>query len=504
MKLHPFSLLAFLISCSFLLPLGAADPVPLKNDRMGVVTHFCQKTRWMDNWDAERHIPMIADLGVGWIRENITPEEIEPERGVYRIPEKTWKWINLAQAHGLKIIVCFNGATSRYPDGYDPQVYAKAAAWLAVQLKDKVQVMEIVNEPFNWYADYYRQGKAKSPGSWYGRQSDGSLEPWMARYVTLLNTTADAIKKANPSMTVIGIGSVMPQNYLMLEMGISKSVDGLTDHPYSFRSTPEITPHAGNPEYIKKVGFAVADADGSFASYVRRCREQMSKCNGPQQIWFTEFGYTTYREGHKSKKFMYSAVTEEAQAKYSLRRFMECLGLGVEVTVQYDFLEDELRGGEFEAESRFGLVRNDGSLKPAYHAVRNLARSTADLRPGSSVKARVVPFSDRTEEHPRKWDGGPLPALSRIMLYPFTNSHNEAVFAVWSAERPGDLNVRSADLEFAAPFNGTRVEVTDLMTGQTRVVKVDDMGGALALRQFPVPDYPVLLRFIPSEPSKNQ
>lgn len=465
----------------------------IRNDRIGVAVHFSHRTRWMAaSWDAEKYMPMIAGLGVGWIRDNIAWADVEPERGRYRISENTRKWVELAHAHDLKIIANFNARNPSYEDQWDAAAYAKAAAWLAKELDGKIHAIEILNEPFGMgFARDHNNGK---PHAWTGREPDGSDSPWLARYVHLLNTAADAIKAANPRMPVIGLGNVMPQNYRQLAMGVSSSVDGITDHPYSFRTPPEIVPHPGRESYVERVGFTVADADGSFASYVRQCREHSAKHDGPRQLWFTEFGYTTFREGDPERKSIYSGVSEEAQAKYILRRFMESLGLGIEMSILYNFADNHGRtGGEFEPERYFGLVRQDDSLKPAYAAVRRLAHATAGLKPRETVAVKVFPFSDRTEEHPRRWDGELLPALNRIMTYPFSDAAGRTVLALWSAERINDLNVRAADVEFDVDPARFTVSALDLYTGDTYSPAATAVAGRLMLPRLAVPAHPLLL-----------
>ncbi len=491
------AILSLATAACFTTTTASADdtPSPLLNYKIGVHTHFCHKTPWMKSWDAEKHIPMIASLGVGWIRGEITWRDTELSRGQYRVSENTRKWIELANANGLKVLLVFQGKNDLYEDAYDPAAYARAAAWLARELDGKIHTMEIINEPFGSYARHYLGKKS----DWTGREPDGSDSPWLARYVKLLNTAADAIKAANPHMPVVGLGNVTPQNYRQIAMGISRSVDGITDHPYSFRSPAEVLSHRGTDGYRKKIGFTVADIDGSFASFVRMYREHLRKHNGPSQIWFTEFGWTTFREGEKKGKFIYSSFSEDAQACYILRRFMEGLALGVEVSIQYAFKDDLRNGGSpFEAENGFGLIRSDGSLKPSYHAVRNLARATLGFVPSDKINVTVKPFSDRTDDHPPVWDGEPLPALSAIRHYPFVDPQGRTVVAIWSAERINDKNTRSADVEIQVDPAAHTLSVHDLLTGTTTpLAHRSSSSGDLLIEQLAVPPHPLLITINP-------
>lgn len=478
--------------CATAALVGAENP-PL-NYRMGVSTHFAHKTPWMYPWDAERHIPMIAELGVGWIRDEILWREVEPTPGNYQLSERTRKWVDIANAHGLKIIAIFADRNQAHKDQFDPDAYAAAAAWLAKELDGKIHAIEVLNEPFG--SDHFTGGAPYN--QWTGLGPDGKPVAWLSRYVTIVNKAADAIKAANPRMTVIGLGSVAPQNYRMISMGLSPNLDGLTDHPYSFRVTPEVLPHRDTPAYRKQVGFPVADSEGTYASFVRMYREHLAKHNGPEEIWFTESGWSTFREGDKNRTYMYSAFTEHAQAAYVQRRFVESLALDVTVNIHYDFLDDHgHRGGDFNAEAHFGLVRKDDSLKPSYHAVQNVARATVGFSAGSAVEAKVFPFSNRTENHPVNWDGGDLPALSRIMCYPFTDAEGRPVFAVWSAERIGDLNTRAADLELSIDPDAYVFEAIDLMSGEIYRPEVRKVAGRAMLESLAVPPHPVLIRVLP-------
>lgn len=472
---------------------ASVDPATaIRNDRMGVATHFSRKVAWMSPWKPDPLIPQIAELGVGWIRDEILWPEVEPETGVYRIPEKTREWVDLANAHGLKIIACFAGQNPLYEDRFDPDAYARAAAWLARELHGKIHAIEVLNEPMSYYAAYYGEGGMKG-GNWWGLDDNGQTYPWVRRYVTLLNKSADAIKAANPAMPVVGLGSLSPINFHQLQLGISPNVDGITDHPYSFRTPPEVIHDIDTPAYRERHGFAVTDTQGTFTSLVSRYREFSRQHNGPRQLWLTEWGFTTFREGAEGKNYHYSAFSEEAQAKYILRRFVECLGLKIEVSILYGFMDDQREGGDFDCENGFGLIRKDQSRKPSFAAVQNVARHTIGFVRSDTLQVDIRPFSDRGEDRPPTWDGTPLPALRQIRHYQFEDSRGRSVLALWSTERLNDLNVRAADVEIdGAPANVT-VEMLDLYTDRTSTPRFTRENGKIRFSQLPVPAHPIFL-----------
>ncbi len=486
---------------------SVSNPAPtpqssfVRNDRIGVATHFVRK-RKMLHWDPQKYIPMIAELGVGWIRDELMWNRVEPERDGYRIPEEDWEWINLAHQHGLKIIATLSGSNSLVygnVDDYAPDAYARAAAFLARELKGKISAIEVINEPFNWYARAYFEGTSRG-GDLYGLNKDGKPESWLGRYVTLINKTAEAVKAENPTMKVIGFGGFPAMNMRMVEMGVAPQVDGIVLHPYSYRITPEIVPYAASAENFKRNGGRqTADAEGSFASLIRYSRKFSAAHNGPKETWLTEWGYTTKRD-RAGAKSNFAGFTEQAQAAYIQRRFMECLGLGVENSIVYSFMDDKNNPpetSEFNGEDNFGLIKSDGTLKPAYAAVRRLARETAGFAVSDAVRVRVInttPRPDDQEFHAR--DGTVLKAPDRIACYQFKDRQGHTIIALWSMERIGDRSPRPADIEIDVAGN-TQVDVTDLMTGLTSVARDGENNGKRFLKDFRVPPHPVLLRLRP-------
>jgi len=144
----------------------------------------------------------------------------------------------------------------------------------------------------------------------------------VAKYVTLMNAAAEAIKAANPSMPVIGFGAGAPVTYKQLELGTSPAVDAIADHPYSNHETPERIP-ANAADQIKHFGRAYVDERGSFASLIRGFKEESAAHKGPKQIWLTEWGFSTWQPLTEG---MFGGFSEDAQAKYILRRFVEGMG----------------------------------------------------------------------------------------------------------------------------------------------------------------------------------
>ncbi len=458
-----------------------ASPAPevTRNPQIGVNTHFAQ------HWDLNAVLPLVSQSGIGWIRDELYWNTVEKEKGAYQIPEKSLRWINAAHAAGLNIIVIFNGGNDLYkPDIYDREAYAKAAAFVANDLAGKVQAIEILNEPANFgFSKHYG-------GVWNGLEKDGSISPWVPKYVDLLNASAKAIKAVNPNVKVIGLGSATPVNYRQLEMGIAPEVDGITDHPYSYRLPGEVLPFAGKDGILNRDGIAVADERGSFASLIRMYREKSLKTKGPKEIWLTEWGWTTYQEVIPT---LYAGFTRSAQAKYTLRRLTESLGLGVDVSVIYDFKDDG--GDPYESEQNFGLIDSELQPKPAYGAVQRLAAAMAGFRPSKNFKINIFQVGSRPDRHPIVWDGSKIEAGDNILCYQFSDNDGNPLIALWSGERAdSDLSPRVADVELET--GGLTIEEVrsySPLSGVSATIPFESGTAGAIMKKLEIPDSPLLL-----------
>lgn len=453
----------------------------IRHPQIGVCTHFV-----FPGWEPDKVVPILAASGVSWIRDDINWARIEKEKGVYEISERDWKWINAVHDAGINIIAIFNYGNKIYaPDNYNPEAYAKAAAWFAKETAGKIQVIEVLNEPGNFgFNTHY------GSTSWNGIEADGSVSTWVRKYVELLNIAAPAIKAANPKVKVIGLGAPPPTNFRELEMGISPLVDGLVDHPYSPRTSDENVPYSSSPGILKRDGIATADEKGTFASQIRMYREWSAKFNGPKEIWLTEFGWPTHQEAKAGGLF--AGFTRDAQAKYILRRLTEALGLGVSTAMIYDIKDDG--PDPYYNEQNFGLVDVNLKPKPAYGAVKRYCAAMATCTPKDNVEVNIFAVENRPDQHPIVWDGSKLGASGRIKNYQFTNGQGKPVVVVWSSQRAGgDLNPILADIECITDKPIASIQAYNPMTDETYAVKYEKKEGRVLLKKVSVPDCPLIL-----------
>ena len=446
-----FSLIALLLRASALgvcclLVLSSSTnaqsvPPTLRDDRIGVCTHFAH------DWSVEEIMPLIAKSGAGWIRDDFGWAGMEPTPGNYHIPSKAKAWIQAARKAGLKVDLILAYGNPAYADHYDTVAYAKAAGWLAREVANDVQAIEILNEPNNFgFRDTYG-------GQWNGNERNGSVSPYLQKYVQILNAAAKEIKLANPKMTVIGLGTPPPASFRMIALGLAPQVDGLTDHPYG-EQLPEIVPYANNPYFLLRDGIATADANGTFASQVSMFQAQARKWGATEKLWHTEWGYSSAKATPGKP-----GMSEENQAVYIVRRLLESEATGVEHTFIYDFKDDGV--DPYSHEQNFGLIHNDLSAKPAYFALQKLASLLAGMAATPPAKQATI------GNDPAAKQGG---LSSRCYTFSSPDERTTAV-AFWDVQ-PWDPNAKAAKAVITLPLahEPRRVFLYDLLSGsQTEI-----------------------------------
>ncbi|MGD0938329.1 MAG: hypothetical protein ABR905_01370 [Terracidiphilus sp.] len=96
-----------------------------------------------------------------------------------------------------------------------------------------------------------------------------------------------------------------------------------------------------------------------------------------KQIVITETGYHNALNDHSDQP----AVSESAAAKYIPRLFLEDYARGISRTYLYEFLDEKPDPDLTHCQMHWGLIRFDGSEKPAFTALKNLI---AELRDSST------------------------------------------------------------------------------------------------------------------------
>ena len=316
----------------------------------------------------------IAASGAKWIRFDFDWALIQPDNAKSYTWDEYDKLVAAAQKHNLFIlgILDFTPAWARanackdsdkcYPA--NNQDFANFAKTVANRYKNRgLHYWEIWNEP-------------NSPQFWQPVADPVS-------YTHLLQATAKSLRAEDKSVYIITAGlspqdtngkSYSPIDFLtaMYKAGAKGSFDAVADHPYTFPLSPKSGVfHAWNQ---------MADPSNSLRHVMLANGDQNKK------IWITEYGSPTGGPGPVSTienpnlaQHPYK-VDEALQAKL----LSDALGLYKSYNWVGPFMYYSYQDAgttQDTNENFFGLVRADGSKKPAYQVFKDAAT-------GNSVNAQ--------------------------------------------------------------------------------------------------------------------
>ena len=470
----------------------------IKSSKFGTCCHFSYAPKpegaFKGWYPKELLLDEISKCGFKYIREGLALDK-QPD-GSWKIRDVDMRTLKLAKERGIEqIVVIGMGAKESIPD------FLKRVKAIVEQSRDYVNVYELGNEPNNfgaWRQTYKHNGK---DGSWNGYEADdGSTSEWVKAHVKYTNAAADLIKKIAPEKTVIGLGSCAPTNFLALNVGVSKNLDGVVEHPYTFSLPPEKVPFG--KKLTKRDGIAIGDDEHTFRGLVESYHDHFRKTGKERSLWITEFGFTSFQMNDKKVKGLYVGFSEETQALYLLRRFVESLALPIAASCQYDFLDD-YGSTPLLDEANFGILRGDYSRKPAFYVLQRMNSLLAGAEPDPSLNVKVTKSdlhrSMIRSELVKDWDNAQIDASNGIRAYAFRHPEtpNERMVAIWSMQPySGEFNSRPVSFEVEGLNEFTQPPVAiDLMTGATFDLPVKFEGGKAIFTELPLEQTVLLVKF---------
>lgn len=300
----------------------AAPPVAAQPVTSGVSTHFGQ------GWPP-RLIGTARALGVTAIRDGVSWKAVEQAPGHLAFTPANSGHVDRACAAGLRVMLGLEPRNPLYDGGqtaFSPaarQAFARFVAALAGRWPQCLVAVEIGNEI---------NGKNGMTGPAAASRA--------ASHVALLREVNLAVKPQHPSLVLLG-GSTntIPVGFLagLVRAGLLDWADGLAIHPY--RPEPEGVEHE-----------------------IARLRAVMGRAD--KEIWATEF----------SREF----PRPQAAAAWYLKMAALLEGAGVHHHFWYALADQP-------GFPTMGLVRFDGSAKPAAQAFAFAARTLAPLGPAVRV-----------------------------------------------------------------------------------------------------------------------
>ncbi len=361
-----------------LAPLPAGAP-PL---RIGVVADTLDDRGSARSGDDRR----VRALGVHWIREELRWADVEPRPGVFRWGQFD-RLLSDSAKRGLHVLPLLIGtprwAGASYYAMPDPQAFGAFAAAAAARYGPgggfwrtrrrlagyAPQWFELWNEPYT------------------ARYSAGGVDP--ARYAQMVRAALQQGRAANPRARWLmaadldynddsGRGHDWLAAIAAADPTLEADVDAVAVHPYAFVAP---TDHTSDTQLRYRFDRTAAIE-----------RELVQHGAASPRIWITELGWSTC-----SKRP--DCTTEHDQAQWladvgaALRR-APLIG-HVQALFVYH-LRDFPGSGGSDREGHYGLLRTNGSRKPAWGVVRALTlqrppalpRRATPARRGSSRSAR--------------------------------------------------------------------------------------------------------------------
>ena len=453
----------------------AQEAVPPLRQFM-VATHFHRaalKNNTQPQWDVDKLIPQIKALGAWGVRDGATWSGVEKSKGQYELPEADRHWVEQATGAGLKVVFVLLYDNKIYENPCDPDAFANYAAFMAKTFKSNPNVIafEIWNEPGNFIM-------RKQYGGAWNALGDA---PWLKQYSILVDKAATAIKKENPKVQVIAGAGVAPAMAHLLDRypEAFKNVDGLVEHPYTYRTPPEVIPFGG-PKNLERDGISVADDKHSMESLLKGESDRIEQKTGRRlPVWVTEFGYGTFTKQKKSA--LYAGFTDDAQAAYHTRALIQGLAHGVAIWTVYDLVDD---GTDIsDPEHNFGLIRHDNSEpKPAYYALQRTAQLLGpDWKSlGAAADTLKVEFDPKVAGDKDPWanpNADPY-AITGPQVYAYKVPDGYVTF-VWNAGRlNADYKPPLGTLTLGQPGTIVSAECINLCTGEKQTLKLKGQSAA--------------------------
>jgi hypothetical protein len=263
--------------------------------------------REVELWKQEKTLEMARAAGIGWIKQQFSWEEIEPERKGQFNWDKYDRIVDLAEKYGMEIIARLdrppdwtrrdNQFATRPPD--DLADYGDFVAAFVQRFRGRVRYIQIWNEP-NLTAE------------WGFQRVDA------VAYTHLLEVAYRRAKEANPDVVVLSgplaitlEDASMRGNHndlvfleQMYQAGAGDFFDILSANAFGMDRPPE------DPPEPTVLNFRRVELQ-------RAIMEQYGDSDKP--IWINEYGWNAPPDSLPKELWTWERVTEAEQAEYTVR-----------------------------------------------------------------------------------------------------------------------------------------------------------------------------------------
>lgn len=326
----------------------------------------------------------------------------------------------------------------------------------------EVEAVEARNEMD--HCPSYNTSCQSVPGTWYDK-SLAHIPNWPSLVIQKTQETKAALASdpVTSGLKVVGPSFVHVNEFATTSAGNGQTVGELV------APVLQSSDYANNHPYCDINGLyycmrpGASDGFSAWESYF-----------GPSRpLWTTETGYSKYPRNELTP-----VVSDTMHAKYIGRALLDMFDRGIQRYIWYELLDRGEATSPNLRDAHYGLVREDGSVKPAFTALKNLITLLSDYGPSFTPTTLYADIS----------------APSALHVTAFQKRNGE----YWVALR-NEVNTStdsdqtiSATLKFEGSF--ARAETYKPRTG-TGALATYTNPGTLTLT---IPDDTLLLRLVPA------
>ncbi|MFE2689044.1 cellulase family glycosylhydrolase [Streptomyces mirabilis] len=332
---------------------------------------------WMTDAELAKAMDDAEELGVGWLRVDLSWRTIQPDSPTQYLWERFDRVVDAARAHGLKLLPTISytprwaadpacQSTSQTCPPSDDARFAGFARQAVERYAPKgVHTWEIWNEPN--IKPFWQTG------------------PDAARYADLLAATAPAIRAADPEAYLLlgglaAVDTIPSKQYVshktfldeLGRLGALKQVDAISYHPYTYPLLPS-TETATGTRY--------EDIDRTHDNLVATLKRYGE---GDMPVWLTETGAPTWSTGKAADSpdaRDTAHVTPRLQAEIATDTVTASAAIpAVEVVFWFSYRDTEPQTPTSRKARHYGLTYYDGRRKPAFEALEKAIHAYQEKR----------------------------------------------------------------------------------------------------------------------------
>jgi hypothetical protein len=321
----------------------------------------------VETWKKQQTFKMIAEAGIGWVKQQFPWEELEQSRKgqFYDLKYNQSAWdkfdeiVKLAEEAGVKVIARLDRppswarADQERPES-PPERFEDFGDFVAAvvgRYKGRMQHFQLWNEPN------------------LGEEWTGKADP--PEYVRLLKIGYEKAKEANPDAVILSAPLAINMEHGPLHLN---ELDFL-DQMYAAGAQPYFDILSANAYGMDK---PPSDAPSKNTLNFRRVellRQVMEKHgDGNKAVWFNEYAWNAAPKDMPAEELIWQRVTEKQQADWTVegvqRARRDWPWAGVFCTWYFRQVGDI---PSEKAEYYFRLVDPDFTPRPVYNAIKQAA-----------------------------------------------------------------------------------------------------------------------------------